>query len=133
MHAEDVGLSPKQIIHNRDTKFAAQFDEILKSEGCEVKETTPLSPNLQAHVERAIQTLKHECLNAFVVISQKHLNYIVREFQAWYNHERGHSACDHLPPALEQKPESVMTLKLSDVVCTTWLGGHLKAYSRRAA
>ncbi len=133
MHAEDVGYSPKLVIHDRDTKFTAQFDEILKSAGCDVKETAPLSPNLQAHVERAIQTLKHECLNAFVIVSQKHLNYIVREFQAWYNHERGHSARDHLPPACEQKPQPVKTLKPSDVACSTRLGGHLKAYSRRAA
>jgi putative transposase len=133
MHAEDVGLSPKLVIHDRDTKFTFQFDEILTSAGCAVHETTPLSPNLQAHVERAIQILKHECLNAFVVVSQKHLNDIVREFQTWYNWERGHSARDHLPPACERKPEPVTTIKPGDVVCTTRLGGHLKTYSRRAA
>lgn len=133
MHAEDVDLSPKLVMHDRDTKFTAQFDELLKSAGTEVKVTTPLSPNLQAHVERAIQTLKHECLNAFVIVSQRHLNYIVREFQRWYNHERGHTARNHLPPACEQKPEHIDRLRPGDVVCTTRLGGHLTSYSRRAA
>lgn len=133
MHTEDVGLSPKLVMHDRDTKYTAQFDEIFASHGAAVHHTTPLSPNLQAHVERAIQTLKHECLNAFVVSSERHLNFIVREFQRWYNHERGHSARDHLPPACEKKPEGVNEIKRGDVICTTRLGGHLKAYSRRAA
>lgn len=133
MHAEDMELSPRLVMHDRDMKFTAQFDEILESAGAKVKETTPLSPNLQARVERAIQTLKYECLNAFVVVSQRHLNYIVREFQIWYNHERGHTARDHLPPACEERPEPVTSLKPGDIVCTTRLGGHLKSYSRRAA
>ena len=92
-----------------------------------------MSPNLQAHVERVIQTLRHEILNYFVIVAPRHLNYITRNAMAWYNHERPHSARDHLPPACEKPPERQVSLKMSDVVCTTRLGGLLKSYSRRAA
>jgi putative transposase len=133
MHAEDVQLEPKYVMHDRDTKFTAEFDQVFKSSGCKVKKTTIQSPNLQAHVERAIQTLKHEVLNHFVVVSERHLNHICVQAQEWYKKERGHSARDNLPPDWQSEPEELKTIKLSDVVCTTRLGGLLKSYARRAA
>ena len=133
MHAEDIGLSHGYVMHDRDRKFTREFDEILESSGAKVKKTTIQSPNPQAHVERAIQTLKHEVLNHFVVVSEHHLNHICSEAVLWYNTERGHSARDNVPPAWEAPPEEVHTIKRSDVVCTTRLGGLLKHYARRAA
>ncbi len=133
MHAEDVGLSPELLMHDRDTKFTNEFDEIIKSTGCEIKQTPIRSPNLQAHVERVVQTLKHEVLNEFVVVSEKHLNHICRVAQDWYNNERGHSARENLPPGWSEHPEEVQTIKLKDVACSTRLGGLLKHYWRRAA
>jgi len=133
MHAEDIGQEPKLLMHDRDTKFTKEFDEIIKSTGCEIKQTPIMSPNLQAHVERVVQTLKHEVLNEFVVVSEKHLNHICREAQTWYNNERGHSARENLPPSWGNHPEEVQTIKLKDVACSTRLGGLLKHYWRRAA
>lgn len=133
MHAEDAGLDPKYVVHDRDTKFTAEFDDVFKSSGCKVKKISVQSPNLQAHVERVVQTLKHEVLNYFVVLSERHLNYICRQAQDRYNTQRGHSARKDLPPAWEKEPQEAKTIKLSDVVCTTRLGGLLKSYSRRAA
>jgi putative transposase len=120
-------------MRDNDGKYAAQFDEVLKSGGAKIKRNTPWSPNLRAHVERVIQTLKQEVLNHFVVVGERHLNHINREAMAWYNKERPHSARDHLPPACEKPPEAQVSLKMSEVVCTTRLGGLLKSYSRRAA
>ena len=78
-------------------------------------------------------TSKQEVLDHFVIVAERHLNYLIREAQAWYNKERPHSARDHLPPACEKRPDPRTTLKMSEVVCTTRLGGLLKSYSRRAA
>ncbi len=52
--------------------------------------------NLQAFVERVIQTLKHEVLNGFCVVSETHLDHILRVAQDWYNHRRGHTEREHL-------------------------------------
>jgi hypothetical protein len=40
------------------------------------------APNQQAHVERFIKTLKSECLHAFVVVAERHLDHICKQFQA---------------------------------------------------
>lgn len=84
-------------------------------------------------MERFIQTLQVECIDKFVIVNDKHLNLITKEFQAWYNYERPHSARDHLPPGSASPPLTNGTVKLKDVVCETRLGGMLKSYSRRAA
>ena len=91
------------------------------------------SPNLNAHIERFIQTFEQECLDHFLVASEKHLNHIAREFQPHYNFERAHSSQEHLPPAWREKPKPVDTVPMTDVACETRLGGLLKHYWLRAA
>jgi putative transposase len=120
-------------MRDNDKKFSAQFDQTLKSSGVEVKRNTPRSPNLRAHVERFIQSLKHECLNKFVIVAERHLNHVNREWRLHYNRERPHERRDHLPPEYEQAPEPAGTIRPGDVLCTTRLGGLLKSYTRRAA
>ncbi|QDT33926.1 integrase core domain-containing protein [Thalassoglobus polymorphus] len=133
MEAEDMDLTPKMVMRDNDTKFISQFDMVFKASGAKIKRNTPLSPNLRAHVERFIQSLKHECLDKFMIVAQRHLNHICREWSAHYNSERPHEFCEHLPPACEHPPEPVESIKIRDMVCKTRLGGLLKHYRRRAA
>jgi putative transposase len=133
MDAEDLELAPKYVMRDNDTKLTAQFDEVFKTSGAEIKRNTPLSPNLRAHVERFIQSLKHECLDKFVIVAQRHLNHVCREWSAHYNAERPHEFRGHLSPACEEPPEPSATIRAGDIVCTTRLGGLLRSYSRRAA
>jgi len=133
-HADEINLPVKIMMRDNDGKFQGSgFDGVIEGSGAKIKRTTPMSPNLRAHVERVIQTLQHEVLNYFVIVGPKHLNYITKHAMAWYNQERPHSARDHLPPACEKPPEPQVSLKMSEIVCTTRLGGLLKHYSRRAA
>ena len=133
MDAEDLELPVTIVMRDNDTKFSKQFDAVFEGCGTKIKRNTPLSPNLRAHVERFIQTLKVECLDKFVIVAQRHLNYVCREFTAHYNRERPHEPRSHLPPACETPPEPVKTLSARDIVCTTRLGGLLRSYERRAA
>ena len=122
MEAEDMDLAPKMVMRDNDTKFTVQFDSVFETSGARIKRNTPVSPNLRAHVERFIQSLKHECLDKFVIVAQRHLNHIRREWSAHYNTERPHEFRDHLPPACEQPPEPIESIRTSDVICNTRLG-----------
>lgn len=133
MVAEDMGLAPEYVMRGNDAKFSAQFDEVLKSSGATVKRNTPLSPNLRAHVERFIQTLKFECLNRFVIVAEKHLVYVCRVWNRHYNEERPHSSRDYLPPDFTSPRDEAITVRVNDIVCTSKLGGVINSYSRRAA
>ena len=133
MVAEVMGLASEYVMRDNDAKFSAQFDEVLKSSGAIVKRNTPMSPNLRAHVERFIQTLKVECLNKFVIVGEKHLDHVCRVWSRYYNEERPHSSRNHLPPDFTGPPEECRTVRVNDIVCTTKLGGVINSYSRRAA
>jgi putative transposase len=133
MDAEDLELAPKSVMRDNDTKFTAQFGEVFQTSGVEIKRNTPLSPNLQAHVERFIQSLKQECLEKFVIVAERHLNYVNREWRLHYNRERPHQGPGHLPPDGEKPPETNDAIRPNDVVCSSRLGGLLKHYERRAA
>jgi putative transposase len=132
MEADDLNLIPKYMMRDNDTKLTAQFDEV-KNGGVGIKRTVSLSPNLRAHVERFVQSLKLECLDRFVLVAERHFNYICREWRLHYNRERPHEARGHLPPAMEKSREAIETIRLNDVVCTSRLSGLLNTYSRRAA
>ncbi len=133
MHAEDVELPPRYVLRDNDSKYTVAFDEVFKSIDAAIVKNTPQSPNLRAHVEWIIQTHQLECLDRFVIVSERHLNLINKEFQNWYNHLRPHSARDYLPPGCKSHPEPRSTIRINDVVCETRLGGVLKSYSRRSA
>jgi putative transposase len=53
----------RYLLHDRDTKFSAAFDEILRSAGIEPLTLPPRSPNLNAHLERWNRSVKEECLS----------------------------------------------------------------------
>ncbi|MCX7386359.1 MAG: integrase core domain-containing protein [Planctomycetales bacterium] len=84
-------------------------------------------------MERFIQTLKFECLNKFVIVAEKHLDHVCRVWSRHYNKERPHSSRDYLPPEFTSPPAEVNVVCLSDIVCTSKLGGVIHSYSRRAA
>ena len=132
MFLQDEGLSCEILQRDQDSKYIDSFDEVFRSTGCRIKKTPARSPNLQAFVERVIQTLKHEVLNAFCVVSEKHLDHILRTSQDWYNHRRGHSGRDHRPPVREQATIPAIDLTKHKLVCHTELGGHLKSYRAAA-
>ena len=91
-----------------------------------------MSPNLQAHIERVRQTIKHEVLNAFRIVSNLHLDYLLCVSQDRYNHRRGHSACDHLPPVRDSDAPPTIDFSKRKLVCVAELGGHLKSFRAAA-
>jgi putative transposase len=117
---------------DRDAKYVNSFDQVFIGEGRRIKITPIKSPNLQAYVERVVQTLKHEVLNAFCVVSERHLDHILKTGADWYNRRRGHSARDHLPPVRDEGEPQAVDLIRHKIVCHTELGGYLKSYRAAA-
>jgi len=63
----------KMVMRDNDKKYPKTFDDVFTTPTCKVKRNVTASPNLEAHVERVIQTLKHEVLNGFCVVNEQHL------------------------------------------------------------
>jgi len=144
-HTKETGLETKMVMHDRDTKFTASFDEILKSADLKVMKAAHRSPNTNAFVERFIQTLQQECLDYFIVFGEQHMDHLVSEMLLHYHEERPHQARDNDP--LVQTPRAGEPKKgkrkkkeptpdvvpVTQIECRERLGGLLKHYYRKAA
>ncbi|WP_298863288.1 integrase core domain-containing protein [uncultured Gimesia sp.] len=129
----DRDEKPTFLIHDRDTKFSTEFKQFLKNNGIKPKMLPIRSPNLNARVERFVQTIKYEALNHFIAFGKTHLDYLVSEFVDYYNKHRAHSSREYLPPCCVEPSPEFETIKLDEIHCVEHLGGLIKSYERIAA
>lgn len=117
---------------DRDTKFGKAFDAALRTKNIVPVRLPHRAPNLNAHVERFIQTAQNECLSKFIVMGTDHLDHLTSEFLKHYNEERPHSAINHKVPSNRPPPQQSTGIS-NEVHCHERLGGVLKHYQRQAA
>jgi putative transposase len=113
------------LIHDRDSKFSAAFDEVFRSEGVTVIRTPIRAPRANAHAERWVGTLRWECLDRILIIGRNHLQRVLRVYAANYNEHRPHRALAQQAPAGSRLPESVDRKDLIGVRRRDRLGGLL--------
>jgi hypothetical protein len=53
----------RYLLHDRDQKFCPEFRETLAAGGVECTPIPARSPNLNAHAERWVRSIKEECLS----------------------------------------------------------------------
>jgi putative transposase len=92
------------LIHDRDPLFTAAFGEVLKSEGLRNITTLPQTPRMNAICERVIGTLRRELLDRLLVLGERHLALVLREYLIHYNGHRSHQSRLQRPPDIETQP-----------------------------
>ncbi|NNF64215.1 MAG: DDE-type integrase/transposase/recombinase [Acidimicrobiia bacterium] len=126
----DGFLSGKRyLIIDRDTKYCDAFVHLLERAGTKVVLLPARSPNLNAHAERFVRTIKDECTNRLIFFGDRPVYRAVVQFVEFYNRERFHQGMSNelLTPA-----PSTANIN-GQLVCRERLGGLLKYYSRQAA
>jgi putative transposase len=143
IHIEEQGLQITHLIRDNDGKFTGGgLDAILESVGAEIVTTSLRAPNMNPYAERTIQSVQTESLDHFIVLGERHLNYLISEYLAYYHSERPHQGKGYIPLAAsaagasnqaDSSKSSDTPLRLKDIACRERLGGLLKHYYRKAA
>lgn len=122
-------LGKTHLILDRDPVFTDRFRRLLKDAGVDVVRLPPKSPNLNAYAERFVGSIRRECLDKVVLLGERHLRDVVREFAAHYHLERNHQGIDNQLIA----PLAPVANLNGAVRRSERLGGMLKYYHREAA
>jgi transposase InsO family protein len=124
-------LTPGQhLIHDRDTKFCAAFQETIKAGGVTLIKLPPRSPNLNAHAKRWVRSVKEEVLSRLILFGEDALRQVLNEYGTHYHQERNHQGKENglLMALANQEP-----LGNNPIRSRERLGGLLKYYYRQAA
>ena len=89
------------------------------------------APQANAIAERVVGTLRRECLDHLIIMNERHLRLLLREYVAHYNHVRPHQALELWAPD-DRRPRSPPRSE-GQVVSPPILGGLHHEYERLAA
>jgi putative transposase len=92
------------LIHDRDTIFSQTLDRQVRHLGLKVLKKPPRSPQADALCERLIGTLRRECLDFVIPLTEHHLQRLLHEWATHYNTGRPHMS---LGSGIPQPPASL--------------------------
>jgi transposase InsO family protein len=109
--------------------YTPEFLETLAASGVQSVKLPPHSPNLNAHAERFVRTIKESCLERMILFGEGSLRKALHEFVEHYHRERNHQGLDN---RLIIEDESGVG-STGDIRCRQRLGGMLSYYYCEAA
>jgi transposase InsO family protein len=121
--------APSYLLRDRDSIYGHAFRRRVRGMGiCEVL-TAPSSPWQNPFAERLIGSIRRECLDHVLVLSERHLRGILTRYFTYYHRARTHLALEKDAPCVRptEPPE------LGTVVQIPEVGGLHHRYVRRAA
>jgi transposase InsO family protein len=120
--------APRYLIRDRDGSYGEEVRRCLKVLGIEEVLTAPRSPWQNPFVERLIGTLRRDCLDHVIVLSQAHLRRLLQSYLVYYHEARCHQSLEgNAPQAREVEPP-----ERGKVVAEPMVGGLHHRYRRVA-
>jgi transposase InsO family protein len=120
---------PRYLLRDRGRIFGPDFVTQVKAMGIQQMLSPPRSPWQRAYVERAIGTIRRECLDPVIVFSEAGLSRHLRRFADYYHRSRTHLGLQK--DTLESRP--AQPPGAGRIVAIPEVGGLHHRYERRAA
>lgn len=111
-----------------DAKFSSAFDHVFAGQNIKVIHTPIRAPNANAYVERWVRSARQECLDHLIIINERHLHSVLREYVDYYNTRRPHQGLGQSSPA-----DSFASINIGKVYRREVLGGLINDYDRESA
>ena len=96
----------KFLLHDRHKTFSVGLDEEVASWRIEVLKSPAHTPTANSFCERLIGTIRRECLDYVIPLSESHLKRTLREWVSHYNTRRPHQS---LGPGIPDQVESTLS------------------------
>lgn len=123
----DTAHPMRFLIHDRDAKFTASFDQVFASEGIEIVLTPYCAPKANAFAERWVRSVREECLDHLLIVGQRHLRRVLADYGQYYNTARPHQGIQ------QQAPIPFPPVQSGSVARRDVLGRIIHDYYRQAA
>lgn len=131
IEATPWGEQPKHLIRDRDCCYGGSFNGRAARLGVQAILTPVQAPRANAIAERVVGSLRRECLDHMIVLGERHVRRLLREYVAHYNGGRPHRSLaletPTGPPARASPPQR------GKVVARPVLGGLHHEYEWLAA
>jgi transposase InsO family protein len=121
--------APGYLLRDRDSKFGEEFIHRVESMGIEQVLISARSPWQNPYVERLIGSIRRECLDHTIILNEKHLRRVLKEYFKYYHESRTHLGLEKDCP----KPRLVEPPELGPIGADPMVGGLHHRYFRQAA
>jgi hypothetical protein len=121
--------APRFLLRDRDGVYGADVRRRVASLNIGEVVIAARSPWQSPYVERMIGSIRRECLEQVVVLSEQHLRRLLVDYLSHYHDWRCHRGLDMDCP----EPRPVHLPEVGDVVEVVEAGGLYRHYERRAA
>jgi len=121
--------APRYLLRDRDGIYGHCFTTRIEGMGIEQVRITARSPWQNCYVERAIGSIRRECLNHMIVLSEQHLRRILKSYFRYYHESRTHLSLSKDAP----ESRAIQANESERIVQIPQLGGLHHRYERRAA
>jgi transposase InsO family protein len=118
------------LIHDNDTIFSDRVAEAIGNLGIEPKRTAYRSPWQNGVAERWVGTVRRELLDHVIVIDERHLWRLLRQYVDYYNEDRVHTCLRDSPTGRETEKRQSTDSK---IVGLSRVGGLHHRYAWREA
>ena len=88
LEATPWGQQPRYLIRDRDRSSGGAFLGRARAIGIKTVLTAVRAPQANASAERVVGTLRRACLDHLIIVNERHLRLVLREYVAHYNHVR---------------------------------------------
>ena len=122
---------PRYLIRDNDRKYGKLFTRVASATGIEVLRTPHGAPKAHAICERFLGSVRRECLDHSLILSERHLHRVMKEYGEYFNHARPHQGLGQRIPC--RPLQGAEPLESRQIASRPILGGLHHDYQWRAA
>jgi transposase InsO family protein len=122
---------PRFLIRDNDAKYGRRFDQLAEASSITVLRTPVRAPRANAITERFLRSVRGECLDHLLLLGERQLRRVLREYVAYFNQARPHQGLGRRVPVSSASAAPTRG-DASGIIAVPVLGGWHHTHQRAA-